>query len=91
MNLLSDIPKSSRYTVLTQPFWSVFGIVVLFYAPLYMQALRLSEIQIGSLSTVSTFFGFIWLFLASPINNKLGRRKTLFFFDIFCWTIPMLI
>ena len=91
MKLLLDIPRSSRYTILLHPLWAIFGSIVLFYASNYMKALGLSEIQIGSISTISQVFGFIWLFLASPINNKLGRKKTLFIFDFICWTVPMII
>jgi MFS family permease len=89
--MLSDLPRTAKYTILSQLPWGLFCKIVLFYAPLYMKAVGLNEIQIGSISTIGLFFAFIWQLLASPIINKFGRKRTLFVFDLICWTAAMFI
>jgi MFS family permease len=91
VKLLSDLPRTAKYTALAQIPWGVFGRVVLFYAPLYMKEMGLDEIQIGSISTVGLFFAMIFQIIASPISNKLGRKRTIFIFDLICWSTPMFI
>lgn len=56
-----------------------------------MKAVGLNEIQIGSISTIGLAFAFIWQLLASPICNKLGRKRTIIIFDLICWTVSMFI
>ncbi len=91
MKLLSDLPRNARYPVFFQPLWALFSVTVLFYAPLYMKAVGLSDIEIGTINTSTTFFAFFWHFLAGPITNKMGRRKTIAIFDVICWGIAMLV
>lgn len=91
MRILSDLPKTAKYTILSQLPWGLFCKIVLFYAPLYMKAMGLNEIQIGSISTIGLFFAFVWQLLASPISNKFGRKRTLFIFDLLCWSACMFI
>lgn len=91
MRLLSDLPRTSRNCVLIEPMWSIFGGMILFYAPLYMKAIGLTELEIGFVNTVNLFFAFIFHFFAGPITNRLGRKRTTLIFDLISWTIPMLI
>jgi MFS family permease len=91
MKMISDLPRSAKYTILAQIPWGIFGRIVLFYAPLYMKGIGLNEIQIGSVSSVGLLFSFIWQILASPISNKWGRKRTIFTFDLLCWSAPMFI
>lgn len=89
MKLLKDIPKNARYALMVQPMWTVWGSTVLFYSPLYMKEIGLTEIQIGIISTVNIFVSFIFYILAGPVTNRLGRKKTTFVFDTVAWVIPM--
>jgi MFS family permease len=91
MKLLSDLPRNSRSCILVEPLWAIFGGMIFFYAPLYMKAAGLSEVQIGIISTLNMFISFFCHFLASPITNKMGRKKTSLIFDLISWSIPMLI
>ena len=74
-----------------EPFWSIFGVVIIFYLPLYMKELGLLEVQMGIINTTGLFIAFIWHLFAAPITNRLGRKKTVFIFDLIAWTIPMFI
>lgn len=87
--ILSDLPRTAKYTILAQLPWGLFCKILLFYAPLYMKAIGLNEIQIGSVSTIGLFFAFLWQILASPISNKFGRKRTIFIFDLICWSSAM--
>lgn len=91
MKLLPDLPSSSRYTVLAQPFWAICGGILMFYAPLYMKTMGLSEVRIGMINSAFLFFSFIFQFLSSTIVNRFGRKRTLFAADIISWSIPMVI
>lgn len=91
MAVLSDLPASAKYTIITQAVWAIFGKVVLFYAPLYMQKMGLTAVEIGLISTCNLLFSFAWQFMASGISNKLGRKRTIFLFDLICWSVPMFI
>jgi Na+/melibiose symporter-like transporter len=69
--------------------WALFGVVILFYAPLYMDGMGLSKVEMGIINSASLFSAFFFHLIASPISNKLGRKKTLFIFDTISWSIPM--
>lgn len=89
--MLSDLPRNAKYTILGQLPWGLFCKILLFYAPLYMKAMGLNEIQIGSISTIGLFFSFLWQIVASPVSNKFGRKRTLLIFDLICWSAAMFI
>lgn len=91
MRLLPDLPSNSRYSILVEPMWAVFGGMILFYAPLYMKGIGLSDIEIGLVNAANLFASFIFHFFASPITNKLGRKRTSLIFDLISWSIPMFI
>ncbi len=88
---LSDLPNNTKYCIVLEPMWAIFGTVVLFYAPLYMKATGVNEIQIGIITSVSLYFGAMFHFLAGSITNKFGRKRTTFLFDLLSWSVPMII
>ncbi len=91
MRILSDLPRTPRNIILFEPMWSVFCLPFLYYLPIYMRELGLSEVQIGIVNSIGLFTSFVFYFIAAPITNKLGRKKTTFIFDMICWGIPMVI
>ncbi len=91
MRLLKDLPNNTRVCIFLEPLWAVFGTIIIFYAPLYMKELGVTEIQIGLIFSVNLYFSAMLQFFAGPITNKLGRKKTSFIFDLISWSIPMLI
>lgn len=91
MKILEGFNKNSRYCILVEPLWAVFGGVIGFYAPLYMKELGLDAAQIGLVGTVYMIFSFIGFIMAAPITNRLGRKKTTLYFDLLSWSVPMLI
>ena len=88
---LTDLPRNARNAIRMEPLWAVFGVVVLYYAPLYMSGVGLSSTQIGLLGSFTLACSFVFQFLAAPITNRLGRRRTTLIWDVISWTLPMLI
>jgi MFS family permease len=91
MNIFRDLNKNARVSLSVLPIWSVFWGLVFFYSPLYMKELGLDEVAIGVVNTVNLLFAFLCFLIASPIANKLGRKRTTLVFDLLSWTAPMLI
>jgi predicted MFS family arabinose efflux permease len=89
--MLGDLNKNARVSLSVLPIWSVFWGLVYFYSPLYMKELGLDEVAIGTVNTVGLLFAFLCFLIASPITNKLGRKRTTLIFDLLSWSIPMLI
>ena len=39
---LEGLPRNARNSILLEPLWAVFGVVVMYYAPLYMAGVGLT-------------------------------------------------
>jgi MFS family permease len=88
---LAGLPKNARNAILVEPLWAVFGVVILYYAPLYMTNIGLSSIQVGWIGSIMLAFSFVFQMLAAPITNRMGRKRTSLIWDLISWTVPMLI
>lgn len=88
---LRGLRGNVRACVLTEPLWGIPFNLYAPYASIYMLQLGLKDSQIGMLVSMGLAMQVIWALLSGPITDKLGRRKTTFFFDLLAWTIPMLI
>jgi len=88
---LTSLRGNPKACVLTEPLW---GIPYQLYAPyvsIYMLGLGLKDSQIGLLVTIGMTMQIFWALLGGAITDKLGRRKTTFFFDFIAWSVPTLI
>jgi Na+/melibiose symporter-like transporter len=56
-----------------------------------MRSLGLNEVDIGLVSTVNLAFAFLCHLVASPVTNKIGRKKATVIFDTLSWSVPMVI
>ena len=88
---LEGLPRNARNAIMLEPLWAVFGVVILYYAPLYMAGIGLSSTQIGLVGSISLACSFVFQTLAAPITNRMGRKRTTLVWDLISWTIPMLI
>jgi MFS family permease len=59
--------------------------------PLYQKQLGLTEIQMGIINSVAITTGLVFYIFSAPITNKMGRRKTSLIFDIFAWSLAMIV
>jgi len=88
---LLNFRGNQRVCVYTQALW---GIPFALYSPfvsMYMYALGLREIQIGTIASVSLAMQMVTSLLGGVLIDKFGRRVTLFIADIVAWGIPCLI
>jgi MFS family permease len=74
-----------------EPLWALFGGMIFFYQPLYMKALNLTEVQMGLLNSIAGAIAVVTSFIAGPITDRLGRKKTTLIFDLIGWSLSMLI
>jgi MFS family permease len=88
---LAGLPKNARNAILVEPLWAVFGVVIMYYAPLYMTSIGLSSTQVGWIGSIMLAFSFVFQTLAAPITNRMGRKRTSLIWDLISWTLPMLI
>jgi MFS family permease len=88
---LAGLPKNARNAILVEPLWAVFGVVILYYAPLYMTSIGLTSVQVGWIGSIMLAFSFVFQTLAAPITNRMGRKRTSLIWDLISWTLPMLI
>jgi hypothetical protein len=88
---LAELPRNARNSILMEPLWGVFGVVVIYYAPLYMSSVGLSSTQIGLLGSMTLALSFLFQAVAAPITNRVGRKRTTLIGDLISWTIPMFV
>jgi predicted MFS family arabinose efflux permease len=88
---LADLNRNARVSLLALPVWSVFWGLVYFYSPLYMRELGLSAVDIGVVNSVGLAAALACQIAASPIANKLGRKRATLVFDALSWSVPMLL
>jgi MFS family permease len=88
---LEGLPKNARNAILVEPMWAIFGMVIMFYAPLYMIGVGLSSTEVGLLGSIMLAFSFVFQSFAATITNRMGRKRTSLVWDLVSWTAPMLI
>lgn len=91
MSFFHELPRNTRNCIIVEPLWTLFGGFVFYFAPLYMKALGLTEIEMGVVNSVGLFFGFVFFLLAGPVTNKYGRHLTSLLWDLFSWTVSMVL
>lgn len=91
LQALAGLPRNARNAILMEPLWGVFGVVVLYYAPLYMSSVGLSSTQIGLLGSMTLALSFLFQAVAAPITNRVGRKRTTLIGDLISWTVPMFV
>ncbi|MEI8094215.1 MAG: MFS transporter [Spirochaetales bacterium] len=82
-------PRNTRNSLRLEPLWALFGGVIFYFAPLYMKALGVTELEMGVLTSVGLFLSFFFLLLAGPVTNKYGRHIACLVWDIVSWTVSM--
>lgn len=91
LQALAGLPRNARNSILMEPLWGIFGVVVVYYAPLYMSSVGLSSTQIGLLGSMTLALSFLFQAVAAPITNRVGRKRTTLIGDLISWTIPMFV
>ena len=88
---LRSLRGNPRACVYTEPLWGIPFFLFTPFAAVYMSALMVSDQQIGIIASVAMFSRALASFLSGAITDKLGRKKTVFIFDVIAWSIPCLL
>lgn len=73
------------------PLWSVSWSLSFFYLSLYFRECGVSDAQLGFLVTAGAGASIVFSFLAAPVVDRLGRRKSTLIFDISGSALPLLL
>ncbi len=88
---LVQLKGNPRVCVYTEPLWSIPYFLFMPFASVYMIALGVSEIGIGTILTIGMISQVFFSLLGGLITDKLGRKKTTFIYDMISWGIPTFI
>ena len=88
---LKKLKGNPRACVYTESLWGLSMNLCMPYLSVYMLAIGLSDTRIGFIVTVNLIMQMLFSFFSGPVTDKMGRRKTVAFFDIIAWCIPSLL
>jgi len=70
------------------PLWSIPFTFYFFYLSLYMRASGVTDAQLGMLVFISSATSVAASFFSAPLVNRLGRRRSSFYFDLISSVLP---
>lgn len=80
-----------KITVQFELIFSVANTLCTFYLSLYMKARGLSTEDIGILVAIGYVAGMVCALFAGEIVNRLGRKRSVFIFEMLAWALSSLI
>lgn len=80
-----------KITVQFELIFSIANTLCTFYLSLYMKARGLSDANIGLLVAIGYVAGMICALFSGEIVNRLGRKRTLFVFEMAAWALSSFI
>ncbi|MDO6355710.1 MFS transporter [Caloramator sp. CAR-1] len=89
--ILGNLEGNAYACIIFEPMWAIFGGMIFFYQPLYMKSLGVNELQMGLINSIGAALMILTSFVAGPITDKYGRRKTTLIFDLISWSLVMFI
>ena len=85
-----DWGRNAKILVATEPLWSIPMSWIYFYRSMFLkEAVGLSEVQIGLLSTIITVSSIFLPIAGGYLADRFGRKRTLMLFDSLSW-VPSL-
>lgn len=91
VNTFLELKGNPKWSICTEPLWYIPYSLFTPFQTIYMRQIGLSSLEIGTTLTVGFILQMIFALIGGIVNDKLGRRKTTFFFDTIGWTIPCFI
>lgn len=89
--LLGKLKGNALVYAQTEPIWALIAGLSLYYYPMYMKALGVTEMQMGLLNSIAGIFGAITAIVSGPLTDKMGRKRTTVIFNIVSWSFTMAI
>lgn len=91
MRTLITLKGNERACLWLEPLWGIPYNLYVPFASVYMAALGMSPVEIGTVSTVFFASQMVWALLSGPLTDKLGRRLCTVIFDVLSWSVPSLL
>ncbi|MDD3192849.1 MAG: MFS transporter [Oscillospiraceae bacterium] len=96
LNQLMSLEGNAKWCVLCEPFWAITNALYVAYAVEYRKAIiGLDNANLGTLLgllvTIQLAAQFISSFLGGVITDKLGRRRTCYYFDLLSGALSVLL
>ncbi len=88
---LRSLKGNTLSCVLTEPLFGIPHSLIVPFASVYMLALGATDRQIGLVASLTLLTRAIAAIFSGVITDKLGRRRTLFFFDMLNWSLPCIL
>lgn len=82
---------NAKYCILFHPMWAIPFNFYFFYLSMYMLASGVTQKQIGILVLLGSLFSLLFSFVAAPVVDAFGRKKSVLFFDLISSVLPPLI
>lgn len=78
--------RNARILVATEPFWSIPMSWVFFYRSIFLKrAIGLTEVEIGTLSSIYTAMMIFFPIIGGYIADRFGRKKSFMILDSLTW------
>jgi MFS family permease len=88
---LINLKGNARGAVFTEALWGIPFNLYSPYVSVYMVALGLTDMQIGLIATIGLVGQIFFSLLGGVITDKYGRKRTTFYADFVCWSIPCIV
>ncbi len=85
------LEKNARACLACFPFWAVPYTIYTYYLSLFLMEQGLSSALMATLMTVANASALVFSLVASPIVDRLGRRKATLIFDLLSSPLPCVI
>ncbi len=85
LTVYKRVKGNARALLLTEPFWSIPMPWLLYYLPVFLSRIGLSEVQIGSIVAFSSLLNIICPPLSSWFSRKLGFKRAFLLLDSAGW------
>jgi len=80
---------NTKVLVFTEAFWSIPMSWVLFYRPIFLNSIGLSDIEIGFVYTLLSFYSIILPFFGSFLADILGKKRAFMICDSTGWLLAL--
>jgi DHA1 family tetracycline resistance protein-like MFS transporter len=90
-NLFKQINGNARACMMVEPLFIIPYSLFITYASVYMLMMGLTDTEIGLITSIGLVVQIFSSFISGFLTDRLGRKKTLLFFDLFSWSIATLL
>lgn len=89
--LFQQIQGNARTCVVMEPLFVIPASMFTTYASVFMLGLHVTDTQLGLITTLGLVLQIFTSFVSGYLTDRMGRRKTLWLFDVISWTMGTLL